>query len=103
MGFFKHISSLVGFMGLPRAQRQVVFYSEGPGYWAHLGHLMQCFLDSSDTPVCFFSSSEDDPGLSIEHPTGEMTVVATLDPDGNVGEAAILRTARKLMDGEIFP
>ena len=41
--------------------------------------------------------------LSIEHPTGEMTVVATLDPDGNVGEAAILRTARKLMDGEIFP
>ena len=40
--------------------------------------------------------------LSIEHPTGEMTVVATLDDDGNVAEAAILRTARKLMDGEVF-
>lgn len=40
--------------------------------------------------------------LSIEHPTGEMTVVATLDESGAVGQAAILRTARKLMDGEIF-
>ena len=40
--------------------------------------------------------------LSIEHPTGEMTVVATLDENGAVGQAAILRTARKLMDGEIF-
>ncbi len=40
--------------------------------------------------------------LSIEHPTGEMTVLATLDEDGAVTEAAILRTARKLMDGEVF-
>jgi len=40
--------------------------------------------------------------LSVEHPTGEMTVVATLDEAGMVSEAAILRTARKLMDGEIF-
>ena len=40
--------------------------------------------------------------LSVEHPTGEMTVVATLDGDGTVSEAAILRTARKLMDGEVF-
>ena len=40
--------------------------------------------------------------LSVEHPTGEMTVVATLGDDGMVAEAAILRTARKLMDGEIF-
>ena len=42
-------------------------------------------------------------GLSIEHPTGEMTVVATLTSNGEVNEAAILRTARKLMDGEVFP
>ena len=40
--------------------------------------------------------------LSVEHPTGEMTVVATLDQAGTVTEAAILRTARKLMDGEIY-
>ncbi|WP_187971267.1 4-oxalomesaconate tautomerase [Aquibium microcysteis] len=40
--------------------------------------------------------------LSIEHPTGEMTVVATLDAAGGVKSAAILRTARKLFDGVVF-
>ena len=40
--------------------------------------------------------------LSVEHPTGEMTVVAVVSQDGAVGEAAILRTARKLMDGEVY-
>ncbi len=40
--------------------------------------------------------------LSIEHPTGEMTVEVTLDEDGAVLSAAILRTARKLMDGMVF-
>ncbi|MCA0920794.1 4-oxalomesaconate tautomerase [Pseudooceanicola nanhaiensis] len=40
--------------------------------------------------------------LSVEHPTGEMTVIATVK-DGEVREAAILRTARKLMEGRVFP
>lgn len=40
--------------------------------------------------------------LSVEHPTGEMTVVADVGGDGTVTSAAILRTARKLMDGEVF-
>ncbi|MEX4006698.1 4-oxalomesaconate tautomerase [Neoaquamicrobium sediminum] len=40
--------------------------------------------------------------LSIEHPTGEMTVLATLDDRGAVVSAAILRTARKLFDGVVF-
>jgi len=40
--------------------------------------------------------------LSIEHPTGEMTVVATIDETGGVEKAAILRTARKLFDGVVF-
>jgi 4-oxalomesaconate tautomerase len=40
--------------------------------------------------------------LSIEHPTGEMTVVATLDDEGSLLKAAILRTARKLFDGVVF-
>ncbi len=37
--------------------------------------------------------------LSVEHPTGEMTVIADLDETGAVTSAAILRTARKLFDG----
>jgi 4-oxalomesaconate tautomerase len=40
--------------------------------------------------------------LSVEHPVGEMTVVAKLDQAGKVTSAAILRTARKLMDGEVY-
>lgn len=40
--------------------------------------------------------------LSVEHPTGELTVVARLDAAGQVESAAVLRTARKLMDGIVF-
>jgi 4-oxalomesaconate tautomerase len=40
--------------------------------------------------------------LSIEHPTGEFTVLATLGPDGEVVSAGVLRTARKLADGCVF-
>ncbi len=40
--------------------------------------------------------------LSVEHPTGEMSCVLELDEDGNVTSAALLRTARKLMDGIVF-
>jgi 4-oxalomesaconate tautomerase len=40
--------------------------------------------------------------LSVEHPTGEMTVVATLDGNGGLLRAGILRTARKLFDGVVF-
>ncbi|MGB3336058.1 MAG: 4-oxalomesaconate tautomerase [Devosia sp.] len=39
--------------------------------------------------------------MSIEHPTGEMSVIATVK-DGAVTNAAVLRTARKLFDGHIF-
>ncbi|MES2172542.1 MAG: 4-oxalomesaconate tautomerase [Pseudomonadota bacterium] len=40
--------------------------------------------------------------LSVEHPTGEITCVMELDDSGNVTSAAMLRTARKLMDGVVF-
>lgn len=40
--------------------------------------------------------------LSVEHPTGETTCVMELDESGAVTSAAMLRTARKLMDGEVF-
>jgi 4-oxalomesaconate tautomerase len=40
--------------------------------------------------------------LSVEHPTGEMSCVLELDEDGAVKSAALLRTARKLMDGMVF-
>lgn len=40
--------------------------------------------------------------ISVEHPTGEMTCVLETDEAGNVTTAALLRTARKLMDGKVF-
>jgi 4-oxalomesaconate tautomerase len=40
--------------------------------------------------------------LSVEHPTGEMSCVLELDETGAVKSAALLRTARKLMDGIVF-
>ena len=40
--------------------------------------------------------------LSVEHPTGEMSCVLETDESGAVVSAALLRTARKLMDGTIF-
>ena len=40
--------------------------------------------------------------LSVEHPTGEFSVVATLDDKGELVSAGVLRTARKLMDGVVF-
>jgi 4-oxalomesaconate tautomerase len=40
--------------------------------------------------------------LSVEHPTGEMSCVLTIDDDGAVAGAALLRTARKLMDGTVY-
>lgn len=41
--------------------------------------------------------------LKIEHPIGETTIIAELDDDANVNNAAILRTARKLFDGVVLP
>jgi 4-oxalomesaconate tautomerase len=40
--------------------------------------------------------------LSVEHPTGEMSCVLEVDDAGSVRSAALLRTARKLMDGKVF-
>ena len=40
--------------------------------------------------------------LSVEHPTGEMSCILTLDGSGRIASAALLRTARKLMDGILF-
>ncbi|SFF77833.1 4-oxalomesaconate tautomerase [Novosphingobium sp. CF614] len=40
--------------------------------------------------------------LSVEHPTGEMSCVLETDEGGAVTSAALLRTARKLMDGIVY-
>ncbi len=61
-----------------------------------------CLLD--DGPAARIAVVPDgrEKSLSIEHPTGEFTVIATLDDAGQVQSAGVLRTARKLMDGMVF-
>lgn len=41
--------------------------------------------------------------LQIEHPIGQMAVVLYRDNENKVSSAAIVRTARKLFDGKVFP
>ncbi|MEH0194268.1 4-oxalomesaconate tautomerase [Caulobacter sp. CCNWLY153] len=40
--------------------------------------------------------------VSVEHPTGEFTALLTRSPEGEVVSAALLRTARLLMAGQVF-
>ncbi len=56
------------------------------------------------SPAAAIASVTDGPRktLSVEHPIGEMTVILDLDGAGQVVAAAILRTARKLFDGNVF-
>lgn len=61
-----------------------------------------CLLPGSPAAELADVGSGEERTLSVEHPTGEMTVVARLDAKGDVASAAILRTARKLFDGVVF-
>jgi 4-oxalomesaconate tautomerase len=44
-----------------------------------------------------------DKTICIEHPAGAFPVVAAVGADGEITRAGIVRTARKLMDGVVFP
>ncbi|MCA0873297.1 4-oxalomesaconate tautomerase [Seohaeicola saemankumensis] len=61
-----------------------------------------CLLEGSPARALADVGEGAERSMAIEHPTGEMTVVARLDDSGQVISAAILRTARKLMDGMVF-
>ncbi len=61
-----------------------------------------CLLENSPAAELANTGSGSTREMQIEHPSGEMTVVATLDDRRLVTSAAILRTARKLMDGMVF-
>jgi 4-oxalomesaconate tautomerase len=61
-----------------------------------------CLLEGSPANALASVGEGAELSLAIEHPTGEMTVVVTLDAEGAVESTAILRTARKLMDGVVY-
>ncbi len=53
------------FQSLSQSRRHLTFYSEGPTYWVHLEPLVQHLLSDHDIPICYLSSSPDDPGLDF--------------------------------------
>jgi 4-oxalomesaconate tautomerase len=61
-----------------------------------------CLISGSSAATIASVPAGDRKTLSIEHPTGEMSCVLEIDCDGRVSSAALLRTARKLMDGRVF-
>ncbi|MCB1452167.1 MAG: 4-oxalomesaconate tautomerase [Rhizobiaceae bacterium] len=60
-----------------------------------------CLLPGSPARELATTPAGDSRTLSIEHPTGEMSVVATMRGE-EVVTVAVLRTARKLFDGVVF-
>lgn len=60
-----------------------------------------CLLPEGPASELAVIPDGDEKLLSIEHPTGEMSVIATMK-NGEVYRAAVLRTARKLFDGVVF-
>ena len=60
-----------------------------------------CLLKGGPANAVADSPEGDEKTLSIEHPTGEMSVVATMEGE-DVKRAGVLRTARKLFDGAVF-
>lgn len=61
-----------------------------------------CLLDGSPAASVAQVPAGDRKALSVEHPTGETTCLLETDEAGDVVSAAMLRTARKLMDGTVF-
>ena len=61
-----------------------------------------CLIDGTPAAALAETGSGDTRTLKIEHPTGAMSVIARLDANGTPTSAAILRTARKLMDGAVY-
>jgi 4-oxalomesaconate tautomerase len=61
-----------------------------------------CLVEGSPAAEVADTGSGNRRTLSVEHPTGDMSCVLDLDAAGQVTSAALLRTARKLMDGRVF-
>lgn len=60
-----------------------------------------CLIPGSTASALAEIPGGEEKTLSIEHPIGETTIIAQVAEDGEVTSAAILRTARKLMDGVV--
>jgi 4-oxalomesaconate tautomerase len=61
-----------------------------------------CLPGSVAASVAHLSAAAGEIAVSVEHPTGEFTALLTLSDAGEVISAALLRTARLLMTGQVM-
>jgi 4-oxalomesaconate tautomerase len=61
-----------------------------------------CLPGSVAASVATLPAIAGEVAVSVEHPTGEFTALLTLSAEGEVISAALLRTARLLMAGQVF-
>ncbi|MDO8360161.1 MAG: 4-oxalomesaconate tautomerase [Devosia sp.] len=71
------------------------------GVLAAISVATACLLPQS--PAASLAQVPTDGRFRIEHPTGAVEVYLDVDEDGSVRGAGTIRTARKLMDGVVFP
>ena len=71
------------------------------GVFAAVSVATACTLP--DTPAARVAQLPSDGRYAIEHPTGAAEVLIETDAAGHVTGAGTLRTARKLMDGRVYP
>ena len=61
-----------------------------------------CLLDAGPARELAVIPHGEEKSLEIEHPAGHLGIIATMK-DGEIVRTAVLRTARKLFDGVVFP
>jgi YidC/Oxa1 family membrane protein insertase len=68
LGFLRERRALKELDALNPSLRRLVFYSEGPGDWPHIGPVVETLLADHDVDVAYLSSDPADPGLALDHP-----------------------------------
>jgi 4-oxalomesaconate tautomerase len=71
------------------------------GVFAAVSVATACALPES--PAAALAVLPEDGLFRVEHPTGATEVLLETVPDGTILRAGVVRTARKLMDGLVFP
>ena len=60
---YREWQGLQAFKAVPRTQRQLVFYSEGAGYWTYFQPVFDALQQEFGQPVLYVTSAENDPVL----------------------------------------
>lgn len=75
---------------------------EAIGVLAAVSVASACLLPEGPAARHASFTGSGDLAISVEHPSGEFTVIAKRDAQGSLVSSGVLRTARKLADGMLF-